>query len=111
MRKCAVAEQGVERRSVRAMRRQQDRCRAERNALSGRRSKWPLISMPTSGAPANPQAGAQREWEAGIADGRDVLAVEKILGLRVDVDPGKPLVAAAEVEFRVAVVEIAVGQQ
>ena len=39
------------------------------------------------------------------------LAVEKILGLRVDIDPGKPLVAAAEVEFRVAVIEIAIGQE
>jgi hypothetical protein len=71
----------------------------------------PLTSVTAAGTPAKAQAGAECEGKAGIADGRDVLVVEKILSLRVDIEPGEPLVAAAEVEFGVAVVEVSIGQQ
>ena len=69
------------------------------------------LSVAATRAPAKAQASANREGKAGIADGRDVLIVEKILGLRVDVEPIQQLVAASDVELGVAVVEIAIGQQ
>ena len=69
------------------------------------------LSVAAARAPAKAQAGANREGKAGIADGRDVLIVEKILGLRVDVEPIQQLIAAADVELGVAVIEIAIGQE
>ena len=68
-------------------------------------------SVAAAGTPANAQTGAKRERQAGIADGRDVLVVEKIFGLRVDVEPIQQLIAASDVELGVAVIEIAIGQE
>jgi len=70
-----------------------------------------IVSVAATWSPAKTQAGAQREREAGIADGRDVLIVEKVLGLRVDVEPIQQLIATSDVELGVAVIEIAIGQE
>ena len=70
-----------------------------------------IVSVAATWSPAKTQAGAQREREAGIADGRDVLIVRDILGLRVEVHPAKNLNAPAQVELGVAVIQIAIGQE
>lgn len=66
--------------------------------------EWQLVSVTAARAPSQAQAGAKREGKTGISDGRDVAAIEKIIGLRVDIEPAEPLVAASEIEFRVTVI-------
>ncbi len=78
--------------------------------MNCRWSKYLLVSVTAAWAPAKAQAGAKCEGKAGIADGRDVLVVEKIFSLRIDINPGEPLVACAEIELGVAEVEIAIRQ-
>ena len=64
-----------------------------------------------SRAPAKTEAGANRERQAGIADGRDVLIIQQVLGLSVDVHPAQYLETATQIQLGVAVIQIAVGQK
>ena len=57
------------------------------------------------------EAGAEIHRQAGVTEGRDVLSVHQVFGLAVDAQPGKELIASAQIELGVTVVEIAVGQQ
>ena len=67
--------------------------------------------MAASRTPAQAQAGADRERKTGIADWGDVLIIQQVLRLSVDIHPGQHLETAAQIEFGVAVIEIAVGQK
>ena len=62
-------------------------------------------------ADADLHAGADGEGQAGVADGADVLLAEKIVELSEDGDVAGGGEDGVEVEFGVAEVEIAVGQQ
>ena len=70
-----------------------------------------MTAAPRCATPAEAKTGADVKGQAGVADGRDVLIVEQIFSLGIDVHPGEQLEAAAQIEFCVSIVEIAVGQQ
>ena len=65
----------------------------------------------TARAPAKTKSRAHGEGKTGIADGRDVLIVQKVFGLGVEVHPIAKLKAAAEIELGVAEIEVAIGEE
>src|SRR6266567_525401 len=59
----------------------------------------------------NPKAGVYVHRQAGISDGCDVLVIGQVFGQSIDAEPRQKLIAAAQVDLGVAMVEIAIGQQ
>ena len=66
--------------------------------------------VPAANAPLDAKPHAEAHRQAGIPDRRNVLLAQQILSPGVDLEPGKQLIAAAEIEFGKAIVEIAVGK-
>ncbi len=54
---------------------------------------------------------AKIHGQADVTDGSDVLVAGQVFCLCIDAEPGRPLIAAAEVKLGIAVIEIAIGQQ
>src|SRR5580698_2181081 len=73
--------------------------------------RWPRRLFSCSLAYPDAQAGAEVERQADVTDGRDVLVAGQVFRLAVEGDPGNPLVAAADVDVGIAVVEVPVGQE
>ena len=75
----------------------------QRNTRSG--------SASGSLAPLDAKTCANASGKAHVADGRDVLIVRQVLRLAIDVQPRQQLIAGSQVQLRVAVIQVAVGQQ
>ena len=57
----------------------------------------------------DPQAHTEVEGQAWVANGGDVLVVGQVFSLAVNGEARQKLEAAAEIDFGVAVIEIAIG--
>ena len=61
-------------------------------------------------SPMDTQAGSDAEGKGRISDGRDVLLIEKIFCPAVNRKPRQQLIARAQVQLGIAIIEIPIGQ-